>query len=177
MRPNAVESLRGLQAALMQNILPELQTLFAQDVAQVSQMLIESLVAEWDSAADHLYRDNEVLTDLLRRAQQALGPVAESNEDVSAIVHNIGEVLALPPEGSLAISRLTERNNALRAVLERTLEVIEDLVCQPGAGPLLDLRRDIYNHLRKVAVRGWSVFDLLSFREKMAQVRASLELT
>lgn len=177
MRPNAVESLRGLQAALMQNILPELQTLFAQDVAQVSQMLIESLVAEWDGAADHLHRDNQALADLLARAQGALGPAVESNEQVSAVVHNIGDVLALPPEGSLAISKLTERNNALRAVLEQTLEVVEDLVCQPGADALLDLRRDIYNHLRKIAVRGWSVFDLLSFREKMAQVRASLELT
>ncbi len=177
MRPNAVESLRGLQAALMQNILPELQTLFAQDVAQVSQMLIESLVAEWDSAAEHLHRDNQVLAELLARAQEALSRAAESNEEVSGVVDNIRDVLGLPPEDSLAISKLTERNNALKAALERALEVLEDLVCQPGGGSLLALRRDIYNHLRKIAVRGWSVFDLLSFREKMAQVRATLELT
>lgn len=161
----------------MQNILPELQTQFAQDIAQVSQMLIESLAAEWDSAADHLYRDNEALADLLARARVALAPAAESNEGISSTVRNIGEVLALPREGSLAISKLTERNCALRAALERTLEVLEDLAGDAGADSLLDIRRDIYGHLRKAAVRGWSVFDLLSFREKMAQVRAALELT
>lgn len=177
MRPNAVESLRGIQNAIMQNILPELQTLFAQDIAQVSQMLIESLIAEWDTAAHHLHQDNQTMSRILSEARQALAPLTPGNVQAASLVQEIDGVLSASGDDSLAISKLTERNNALKSVLEHTLELIEDLADAPSAQALLPVRRDAYNHLRKVAVRGWSVFDLLSFREKMAQVRATLEFT
>lgn len=177
MRPNAVESLRGIQNAIMQNILPELQTLFAQDTAQVSQMLIESLVAEWDAAAHHLHQDNQTMSHILSQARQAVAALTTGNVQAASLVKEIDRVLSAPADSSLTISKLTERNNALKSALEDTLELIEDLADAPGAQTLLPVRRDAYNHLRRVAVRGWSVFDLLSFREKMAQVRSTPEFT
>ena len=52
MRPNGVESIRAVQSALAEVIAPELTSPFAQDAAQTLQMLLESLAADWDSAAD-----------------------------------------------------------------------------------------------------------------------------
>ena len=175
MRPNAVESLRGIQAALMQSIVPELQTAFAQDVAQVTQMLIESLVNEWDTAVENLHKDNQAIAGLLSRFGDALNPLAGRNDGAGALVKEIDAVLGDPGDGSLAVSRLTERNDRLRDVLERVLTLCEDVAGEPGLDALMQVRRDAYNNLRRVAARGWSVFDLLSFREKMAEVRANPE--
>ena len=51
--------------------LPELTSPFAQDAAQTLQMLLESLAAEWDSAAEQLRGDNETLARLLLSAREA----------------------------------------------------------------------------------------------------------
>lgn len=159
----------------MQTIVPELQTAFAQDVAQVTQMLIESLVSEWDAAAENLHKDNRALAGLLSRFGAELKPLAGRNDEAAALVKEIGAVLGDPGDGSLAVSRLTERNERLRGVLERLLMFCEDVADEPGLDALIRVRRDAYNNLRRAAARGWSVFDLLSFREKMAQVRANPE--
>lgn len=166
-----------MQAALTEAIAPELQTMFAQDVGQVIQMLIESVVSEWDAAADNLHRDNQAMSDLLSRARDELKPIAAGNDRASLLVQEVGRVLGEPPLDSLRISRLSERNGKLREVLEHLLVFLEDIAEAPDAERLMDVRRGAYRHLRKVAVRGWSVFDLLSFRERMAHWRASLELT
>ena len=54
MRPKGIESIRAIQSALAEVIAPALISPFAQDAAQTLQMLLESLAAEWDSAADQL---------------------------------------------------------------------------------------------------------------------------
>ena len=38
---------------------------------------------------------------------------------------------------------------------------------------LMSLRSDAYRHLREVAARGWSFWDVFSFRERMARLRAT----
>jgi hypothetical protein len=36
------------------------------------------------------------------------------------------------------------------------------------------VRTEAYRHLRQLAVRGWSFFDVSGFRERMARARAEM---
>lgn len=172
MRPTALESLRGIQSGLVEAVAPELSSAYAQDVAQTIQMLLESLAGEADTAAHNLRADNEALATLLSQANTAIGALPMRNERLSAFVSEIEGVLAESDDGSLAVSALTVRNDGLRSTLERLLMAFEDLVDQPGMQVLNAVRAAIYAHLRRVAVRGWSFWDVSSFRERMARVKA-----
>ncbi len=172
MRPSAIESLRGVQAALATVILPELQTMFAQDSAQTLQMLIESIAGEWDTTAEDLRRDNLALQEMLDQAQRALSALPKGNESAASVVKEIDGALAAPADDSVALSALSARNARLRAALEALLVFLEDAAGAPGAEPLMALRRSAYEHLREVALRGWSFWDMMSFRERMASARA-----
>ncbi len=171
MRPTLVESFRGIQIALAEAIVPELSSIFAQDVAQTIQMLLESLTSEVDTAAENLHSDNEAIAGLLSRAIDAIAALPWRNDQLTALVIEIETALAGRNDDSLAISALTVQNDRLRSALERTLVVFEDMVDPPEIGPLAPVRTAIYAHLREVAVRGWSFWDISSFRERMAQVR------
>lgn len=170
MRPAALESLRGMQAALAEVLLPDLRTMFAQDAAQVLQFMVESLAAEWDTAADDLHRDNATLCGILAEARAAMNPKAGSNARLASLVNDIDAVLGRTPPDSLAVSALQQRNTELTGALERLLiEIEESGEVEGGVG---EVRRSVYRHLREVAVRGWSFWDIMSFRERMARARA-----
>lgn len=174
MRPNALEAIRGVQGALMGVIAPELQSLFVQDTGQTVQMLLESLANEWDTAAETLHNDNRRLSGVLSAAAAALRSLKGPDDALSALAEDIGAGLSAEPDESLAISKLRARNVQLLAFLERTLEACEDGVGERGFEPLAPVRQAIYNHLREVAGRGWSFWDVMSFRERMARLRAGL---
>lgn len=169
MRPNAVESLGAIRTALAEVLGPELQSLFAQDTASTLQMLLESLSAGWDRAAADLHADNQTLARLLLDGREAFA--ALSNGDGASVVKIIDEALAAPEAESLAISALTARNNVLRAALEQVLMAVEDRAGEPGLDSLAPLRTAAYGHLREVAGRGWSFWDVASFREYMERYR------
>lgn len=172
MRPTALESLRGLQAALVEAISPELSSMYAQDVTQTMQMLLESLAGETDRAAEDLRSDNQTVAALLSDAKSAIEVLPERNEQLSLLVPEIESVLAEPADGSLTISALTARNDRLCSTLERLLVALEDMAQAPETHTLMLARAAIYTHLRQVAVRGWSFWDVSSFRERMARARA-----
>ncbi|HEU4759211.1 MAG TPA: hypothetical protein VFT91_04430 [Dehalococcoidia bacterium] len=172
MRPTALEGIRGIQEALLGTILPELQTMLAQDAAGTIQMLLESIANEWDTAVETLHADNRQVSRLLEQALGAIRSVAGAENRLDGIAGEIEGVLGEPADGSLAVSRLTARNERLRAILERVLAGLEDVAEAPEFAPLLSVKRDIYRHLRQVAARGWCFWDVLSFREKMARLRA-----
>jgi hypothetical protein len=165
-RPNAVEVLRGLQGALTSDIGPEVQSLFGQSALELSQMLLEMLANELDGAADSLARDNETLSEILGRAVDPVRALDTGLADETATA------LAEPNDTSLTITALTARNQRLRGLLERLLVSCEDAVgSTPKGNSLLVIRSDAYSHLREVAARGWSFWDVFSFRERMAQLR------
>ena len=168
MRPTALEVLRGLQGALMSDIAPEVQSLFGQDALQTTQMLLELLANEVDGAADSLVRDNEALTEVLASGVEAVRPFDKG------LAEEMAAALAKPQDRSLIISALTARNQRLRGLLERLLVVCEDAVeSAPEGEALMAVRSDAYGHLREVAARGWSFWDVFSFRERMARHRAT----
>lgn len=170
MRPNGIESLSALRAALAEVLAPELQTPFAQDTASTLQMLLESLSAEWDTLADDLRRDNSSIVGLLRDARAAFGAL-DSNAESLAIISIIDEALAAPEPGSLVVSALSARHDMLGGALEQVLMALEDRVGEPGFEGFVDLRHAVYEHLRDVAARGWSFWDVASFREYMNRYR------
>ena len=172
MRPTGGESLRGVQTALAEVILPELQSMFAQDAVQVMSMMMESLAGEWDTAAQDLDCDNRALGELLSQAGSAISSLPQSNDSRAALVNEIESVLAEAPADSLALSVLGARHSRLKGVMERVLVELEEAVGQPGMEALDAVRQAVYRHLRRVALRGWSFWDVASFRERMVRARA-----
>jgi len=174
MRPTGIEALRGIQAALTEQITPELQSVFGQDVAQMLQMLGESLAAEWNTAAEDLSRDIRTVSVLLETARAAIGAAAARNELLVSLVPEIVEVLAEPAPESLAITTLTARHDRLNGVLEKVICALEDVAGDDVFLPLMPARQAIYAHLRQVCLRGWSFWDMASFRESVARAKAGL---
>ena len=136
-------------------------------------MLLESLAAELDTASATLSRDNDDLHALLSHAAEALRSVPDRNETISRAVTEIEEQLRADAPTALVLSDLASRNDSLRAALEHVLVAVEDLTGRPGYQMVDEVRSKMYKHLREVAVRGWSFWDVSSFREKMAAVRTS----
>jgi hypothetical protein len=167
MRPTASESLRAIQSATTERLVPELQSLFAQEAASAVSMLVESLAAEADSQAQDLRDDNARMRSILNEARETL----RRNEDAASLVTNIDWALADGADNSILISHLTAENDRLGEALAQLLEYIEDV---RGAGnQALDaLRVKCFRHLRRVAVRGWSYLDVSGFRERIVKARA-----
>jgi hypothetical protein len=173
MRPNGPESIRAIQSALAEVITPELTSPFAQDAAQTLQMLLESLAAEWDTAAEGLRLDNETLAGLLAESQSSMESESRGNERFAALVNEIKERLSEDVSDSIAITVLSSRNAALRGTLEQVLMALEDVVSEEATATIASVRSKIYRHLRNVATRGWSFWDVSSFRGRMTAVRAT----
>ncbi len=170
MRPTIAESLRAIQGAIAEQLTPELSSLFAMEAASAASMLVESLLAEWDTLAEDLRADNARLREILAAARDVL----RSNEAAGSLVRKIDGVLARAGDEPLAISSLSSENDQLSDALADLLELIEDTQGQPGTESLAPVRALAYRHLRRVAVRGWSYFDISGFRERIIKARAEL---
>ena len=173
MRPNAVEILQGLQQALMMNILPELKTAYAQDQVQLSLMLLQAVAQEWDTAADNLVKDNREMRDIFKEAVAVIGgiPRAMRPRELRGLISPLRKAARGREGDSFAISALSERNNELKALLERLLVACEEAVGDPRLEALMPLRQRIYDHLWEVDVRGWAFWDTLGFRGKVVSRR------
>lgn len=170
MRPTASESLRAIQAAVAGVMTPELTTGFAQEAASAVGMMIESLAAEIDTEVETLVHDNAKLRGLLDGVKDSLA----GNANAAALVSDVDGVLGQGGGGSLALSALAHEHAGLMAVVERFLQFAEDAQGTLEGDALATARAAVYRHLREVAVRGWSFFDVSGFREKIVQARAQL---
>jgi hypothetical protein len=162
-----------MSTAVAEVLGPEIRTPFAQEAAQAVSMLVESLAAEWDTAVEDLLADNDALRDILTRAGEAV-TACPRNDMTAGTVKEIEAALAVDREGRLSISALAAENDALRSALATLLEMAEDMREEPGFEPLTPVRAGAYRHLREVAVRGWSFFDVSGFRERIVRARSEL---
>jgi hypothetical protein len=174
MRPDAVESLRAIQGAVNEVLMPELQTPFAQEAAQAIAMLGESLAAEWDTAVEDLLADNSTIRQILVTARDELAAL-NSNDSAAEVVKVIEAALGSEVGGRLTVSALNTENGTLRSALATLLELLEDMQREQGYEQLASSRAAAYRHLRQEAVRGWSFFDVSGFRERIVQARAELQ--
>ncbi len=170
MRPTSSESLRAIQAAVVGVMTPELTTGFALEAATAVGMIVESLAAETDTEAETLVQDNAALRELLGKVKEALA----SNANAASLVNEVDGVLSQGGGGSLALSALATEHAGLMGALERLLQFAEDAQGTPEGEALATARAGVYRHLKEVAVRGWSFFDVTGFREKIVQARAQL---
>jgi len=157
MRPNTIEALRGIQQGLAAALALEAGPAFAQDAVRTSQMLLESVIGELAMGDANAAADGAALREIL-------APAAEAVRGLDG---------ALADDMTAALAEPSAAVEGLSCLLERLLVVCEDAV---GSGTaeerLLAVRSDAYRHLRGVAARGWSFWDMASFRERMARLRA-----
>jgi len=174
MRPDGLEAIRAVQTGLAEVIVPELQSPFAQDTAQMLSMLLESIAGEWDGRVADLRRDNETVTAILSHLREAVGSGDRNVDAFAAVVEAIDDVLSEVGDEPVLVTDLAARNRQLNGVLEPALQRIEDVFDEAGHEALGPIRAEIYRHLRDVAGRGWSFWDMASFREYMVRHRAAL---
>jgi len=170
-KPGGLDSLRGIQAALTDALVPELTSAYAQDAAQTLTMLLESLATGWDTAVEDLVSANAAVRDLLSQAVRVFAS-NEGNEPAASLVKMFEDAIAVPPAASLRISELTAESESLRAALEKVVEALEDIAAGSADAPAMALRRSIYAHLRTEAGAGWSFWDVASFRERMVALKS-----
>lgn len=166
MRPNAAESLRAIQSAVAEQLVPEISSLFAIEATTAITMLCESLAAEADTLAEDLLADNARLREILAAARDVL----RRNGIGATLVSQIDGVLHEGGDRRIAISVLSEENDRLSESLAQLLELIEER----NDESLAQVRRAAYHHLRRVAVRGWSYFDVSGFRQRIVEARAEM---
>jgi hypothetical protein len=171
-KPVGIASLRGIQAALADILVPELSSAYAQDAVQTLTMLLESLAADWDTAVEDLVCANATARELLSQAVSLFAAESEGNEPAAALVKECEDAIAVDPAASLRISELTAEGERLRAALEKVLVALEDIAAGLADAPAMGLRRSIYAHLRTEAGAGWSFWDVASFRERMATLKS-----
>ena len=167
MRPTPIESLRAIQTALAEQLTPELSSLFAMEASTAVTMLCESLAGEADTLVEDLIADSARLRDVLSSARDALA----RNGTATSLVSLIDGVLLEAGDRRLAVSSLSADNDRLSQALAQLLEFIEDADDET----LAPVRHAAYLHLRRVAVRGWSYFDVSGFRQRIIEARAELD--
>jgi hypothetical protein len=142
-KPDGIASLRGIQAALADALVPELTSAYTQDAAQTLTMLLESLAAEWDTAVEDLVSGNREVRRLLAEAVTVFSPPTNGNEQAAALVKQCEDAIAVAPAPSLRISTLAAEGERLRAALEKVLVALEDIAAGPVDAPAMALRRSI----------------------------------
>jgi hypothetical protein len=174
MRPNAVEVIRGLQMTLTAEILPEVMSAYGQERVQLALFLLENLAQMWDTEVQDLVHDNQEMAGILRQAATAIAalPRDQRPRELRELATPLRAATRRRGDGSLVVSALAKRNEELGRLLERLAVVCEEAVGDPSLETLLPVRERIYCHQREVTSRGWTVWDPLSFRERMAAGQA-----
>ncbi len=131
MRPNSEEVLRGVQASLLANVLPEVQTEYTRTQVMIIYALLGIVANGWDGAWERVLADNGRLRELAARAASAL-----SREDVLA-----GELHSLASSGlPLGLKAAAELNVGLASSLAR--------VAASDAPELASIRAEVIDWLR-----------------------------
>ncbi|MEX2237091.1 MAG: hypothetical protein WEB00_06125 [Dehalococcoidia bacterium] len=151
-----------MEAALLEVIAPEMQSSYAQHTLETMVMTVESVVQELESSAANLPADIQTMLELLEQLAVALQSGPPANDTLAAAALGDGVL----PGGSA-----NEIHTALLARLEAAIVELEKLGDNRGEA-LETVRADIYLHLRDVTSRGWSFWDMLSFRASLASSRA-----
>ena len=119
LRPRADEIIRGIERSLAGHVLPELRTPYAIAQLHYAIMLLHTLKAEWDGAAERLVEDNRALRGLAAHAADMLD---ENHHDVAGELR----VAAREDDADLRLKKLGDTNDRLRALHARVLAALGD---------------------------------------------------
>ncbi len=172
MRPDERESILVVQGVL-QDLAREVSTDYARSQASTCLLLLQSLLAEMDSAVHDLAQDVAALRRLLADARGAL--VSLPDDEASRLAADIASALEEAPPDDLRLSSLRPRRERLMGLLERFLCLCEDRQGMPDAEALEPVRGAAYRLLRRMALRGWCFWDVGSFREVLVRWRSAAQ--
>lgn len=156
MRATAEEVLRGIQYALVHEILPDLKSAYVQSQVPLMVMAVEGVIHRWDSAVQDLLEENRDLTELLEQAAAVIDGMSDRNEELSALARELRKTATCPYDGPLTVSALTERNNQLKGAVEKLLVLCESAAKRPDCGPLMAVRRKTYRRLWEALSKQWT---------------------
>ena len=137
MRPDPAKVLFTVAGALGGQVLPEVQTAFAQQTTTLSALLSMLLAQEFDRAAANLVEENAAVAGILAKAAGVV-PGA-------ALRERVREVAGRPRGQDLRVSALELENDALRAVLIDVHAAVEQIDSEEARG----LNEQIWNELRE----------------------------
>jgi len=123
MRPQLPEIVSGLSAVLAKGILPEIGSAWAQSQIRFTQMLLDAMAAEWDTAVENLVRENEALRRFCSYAASCAGEDG-NNADLSMHAATLRGASRAPAETSLHISVLSQQNDELWRAVEPLLALL-----------------------------------------------------
>lgn len=136
MRPDPAKVLFTVAGALGAQVLPEVQTPFAQQTTTLSALLSVLLAQEFDRAAANLAEENAAVAAILAKAA---GVVPDA-----ALRERIREAAGRPRGQDLRVSALEVENDALRAALIDAHAAVERIDSEEARG----LNEQIWNELR-----------------------------
>ncbi len=173
MRPNDLELLRLIEGTMLE-LGQEVPSAYSKAQAQFCFMLLEDLANRWNEAAHHLFHDIRELEEILGQARDLLKRLPQDDPQVSSLLQTLEVALQGGVGEDLRLSALEERHRRLLGALERLLCLCEDKVNEPAYEALMPVRSRAYQHLRREAARGWTFWDILSFRNYIMKVKQSL---
>lgn len=150
MRPNSLDFIRGIKASLNQVIAPALPNIpFVQFELGILGNILDMLAAQWDTEAQRLIEERRGLTRHFQEAADVLRRLeAAGRKDGLADLATALAEAATQEETDFRLSALAERNNQLKGLLIRLMEVCDQAQEEPGLEPLLPIREAILHDLR-----------------------------
>ena len=118
MKPDVPVALTKLANTLLAQLLPELQSRYAQGSAVVSSLVLQAAAEEWDRGAARRVEENAAIRALFREALEAV-------EDEALREHL--EQAAAEGDGDLHLSALDRANDHLRGLLISLHAHVEEL--------------------------------------------------
>ncbi len=142
MRPNSVETLQGIQGALMTYVQPEVQSDYVRTELMLINILLGNVARDLDDAAQRFVEANAALRALVGDAAEVLN----SNElDGAGGLPLELETLAGETDGSVRISELSAANDRLRDAVARLGALLQGSE-EPA---LVELRSRVIDYLQK----------------------------
>ncbi|HWO93825.1 MAG TPA: hypothetical protein VNL92_03595 [Dehalococcoidia bacterium] len=143
MRPHALQAIEGVQALLMQTVLPEMPGPYEQSQVTAAVGLLAMAAVELDTLVEDLVAERQRLDVLLGEARTALGPLRDAGPLIQRIESAVGD------EPGLRLSSLLAAVEGRRALLGEVLAR-----CEGGSEAAhARLRSRIYVEMRRRAER------------------------
>jgi hypothetical protein len=149
MRPHGLEAIQGIQQALMTQVLPEVQSSFAQSQLLYITLLLNALARYWDDGVQNLVDNHREMREIFAQAADAVNTMPPDAELQSLAADLRAESTRATP--SLRMTALLEEDDRLRGLLARLTPLCDQAEAEPSLAPLLPVRQRLLQFLRRDA--------------------------
>lgn len=149
MRPHGLEVIQGIQTALMTQVLPDVQSSFAQAQLLYITLLLNALARYWDDGVQNLVDNHREMRDIFAHAADALDTMPPDAELQTLAADLRTEAARATP--SLKMTALLEEDDRLRGLLARLAPLCDRAEAESTLAPLLPVRQRLLQFLRRDA--------------------------